>query len=91
MRKIKEEIGVDIKIIKEIDANEYVATHPEKGKLRKQVTYFLAETEYGPLTLKQSGGLDQAKWFKSDELNDLNFYDDMMPIITKALKAIPKK
>lgn len=91
MRKIKEEIGVDIKIVKEIAANEYVATHPEKGKLRKQVTYFLAETDYGPLKLKQSGGLDKAQWFKVEEIGGLNFYDDMMPIITKALKLISKK
>ncbi|HEU5114780.1 MAG TPA: transcription antitermination factor NusB [Candidatus Paceibacterota bacterium] len=91
MRKIKEEIGVDIEIIKEVAANEYVATHPEKGKMRKQVTYFLAEAEYQPLKLKESGGLDKAQWFKADELGDLNFYDDMMPIIAKAVKLIPKK
>jgi N utilization substance protein B len=91
MRKIKEEIGVDIKILKELDANEYVATHPEKGKLRKQVTYFLAETEYKPLKLKESGGLDKAQWFKLDEIAELNFYEDMMPIIAKAVKLIPKK
>ncbi len=91
IRKIKEEIGADIRIIKEIDSNEYVATHPEKGKLRKQVTYFLAEAEYKPLELKKSGGLDKAQWFKANEMTDLNFYDDMMPIIAKAIQAIPKK
>lgn len=90
MRKIKEEIGIDIKLIKEIDSNEYVATHPEKGKMRKQVTYFLAEAEYQPLKLKETGGLDKAQWFKADEISELNFYDDMMPIIAKAVKAIPK-
>ncbi|MDE1874896.1 MAG: transcription antitermination factor NusB [Patescibacteria group bacterium] len=91
IRKLKEEIGIDVKILKEVAANEYVATHPEKGKLRKQVTYFLAEATYEPLTLKQSGGLDKAQWFKADEIGDLNFYDDMMPIIAKAVKLIPKK
>ncbi len=91
VRKIKEEIGIDIKLIKEVDSNEYVATHPEKGKLRKQVTYFLAEAAYGPLTLKKSGGLDKTQWFKVDEIADLNFYDDMLPIITKAVRLIPKQ
>lgn len=91
MRKIKEEIGIDIKPLKEIAANEYVATHPEKGKLRKQVTYFLAEAEYGPLTLKKTGGLDKAQWFKATDIAELNFYDDMMPIIEKAIKSVPKK
>ncbi|MBX4209232.1 transcription antitermination factor NusB [Candidatus Parcubacteria bacterium] len=91
IRKIKEEIGADIQIIKEIASNEYVATHPEKGKLRKQVTYFLAEAPYEPLALKETGGLDKAQWFKVGEIGDLNFYDDMMPIIAKAVKLIPKK
>lgn len=91
LRKIKEEIGIDVKLLKEIDSNEYVATHPEKGKLRKQVTYFLAEAKHEPLKLKESGGLDKAEWFKLDSIGELNFYDDMLPIITKAVALIPKK
>ena len=91
IRKIKEEIGIDIKIVEAIDSNEYVATHPEKGKLRKQVTYFLAEAQYQPLKLKETGGLDKVDWFRADEIGSLNFYEDMLPIITKAIKLIPKK
>jgi len=91
IKKIKEEIGVNITIKKEIASNEYVATHPEKGKMRKQVTYFLAETKYGDLKLKETGGLDKAQWFPVGEIADLNFYEDMLPVITKAIKAIPKK
>jgi transcription antitermination protein NusB len=90
IREIKEEMGIDIKILKEIASNEYIATHPEHGKLRKQVTYFLAEADYTPLRLGSSGGLDKAQWFKAEEIADLNCYDDMLPIITKAIKAIPK-
>ncbi|MEN9622133.1 MAG: hypothetical protein RLZZ67_567 [Candidatus Parcubacteria bacterium] len=91
VRKIKEEIGITIKIVEPIDSNEYVATHPEKGKLRKQVTYFLAEADYKPLKLKETGGLDKAEWFRADEISTLNFYEDMLPIIAKAVKLIPKK
>lgn len=91
IQKIKEEIGVDIVIKKEIASNEYVATHPEKGKMRKQVTYFLAETQYGDLKLKETGGLDKAQWFPVGQIAELNFYEDMLPVITKAVKAIPKK
>ncbi|HEY9481224.1 MAG TPA: transcription antitermination factor NusB [Candidatus Paceibacterota bacterium] len=91
IREIKEEMGIDIKIVKEVASNEYVATHPEHGKIRKQVNYFLAEAKYGPLTLGSSGGLDKAQWFRADQLGDLNFYDDMLPIISKAVKMIPKK
>ncbi len=91
IREIKEEMGIDIKILKEITSNEYVATHPEQGKIRKQVKYFLGEAEYKPLTLGPSGGLDKAQWFKVDDIGDLNFYDDVMPIIAKAISLIPKK
>ena len=91
IREIKEEMGIDIKILKEVTSNEYVATHPEQGKIRKQVKYFLGESEYKPLTLGPSGGLDKAQWFKVDDMGDLNFYDDVMPIIAKAISLIPKK
>jgi len=91
LREIKEEMGVDIKILKEVADNEYIATHPEHGKIRKQVVYFLAETEYGPLKLGPSGGLDKAEWFPVERIGELNCYPDMMPIIEKAIKLIPKK
>ena len=37
IREIKEEMGLDIKIKELLGRNEYIATHPEKGKIRKQV------------------------------------------------------
>src|SRR3989344_2152222 len=36
VREIKEEMGIDIVIEEKIGENEYVASHPEKGKYRKQ-------------------------------------------------------
>lgn len=88
LREIKDELGLDIRVIEELGNNEYVANHPEKGKHRKQVTYFLAESDYKPLELGESGGLDDAKWFKLKEILDLNFYDDILPLVTKAVKKI---
>ena len=88
IRKIKEEIGLDIKIKEKLGANEYVATHPEKGKSLKKVVYFLAESEYTPLVLEHSGGLDGAKWFALREIPELHIYNDIIPLITKAIKII---
>ncbi|MDD5318619.1 MAG: transcription antitermination factor NusB [Candidatus Pacebacteria bacterium] len=91
MREIKEEIGLDIVLQDELAKNEYIATHPEKGKLRKQVTYFLGEAKYVELKLESSGGLDDAKWFNLQEILDLNFYNDILPIVTKAINILLAK
>ena len=91
IREIKEEMGLDIKLKEKVGDNEYIASDPEVGKKRKQVTYFLAESPYTDITLKQTGGLDDAKWFRLAEALELNFYDDVLPIVTKALQKIPSK
>jgi len=73
--------------------NTYETFHPEKGKLRKHVIYFLAEAPFEELTLEnkeKKGGLDDVKWFKLAEILDLNFYDDILPIVTKAINLLVK-
>ena len=89
IREIKEEIGLDIIIEQKIGENEYTASHPERGKYRKHVIYFLARAEFEPLRLQQGkGGLDDAKWFRLQDIIELNFYDDMLPIVTAAVQKI---
>lgn len=87
-RELQEEIGLDITIEDELGNNEYVASNPELGKVRKQVHYFLAKSEYMELTLEQKGGLDDAKWFKVADILELNFYEDILPIVTKAVTML---
>lgn len=89
-RKVLEEIGIDCKPLEKLGENEYVASKPDKGKFRKHVSYFLAEAQYQELTLGASGGLDDCKWFKIAEILDLNFYDDILPIVTKAIGILAK-
>ena len=91
IREIKEETGLDIVIKEKIGENEYVASHPEKGKTLKKVTYFLAESKYQKLKLGTSGGLDDAKWFQLSEIPGLRIYNDIIPLITKAIEIISKK
>ncbi len=89
IREIKEEIGLDIIIKEKLGENEYTASHPEKGKMRKHVYYFLAEAPYKPLKLEEGkGGLDDAQWFKLADILDLNLYDDMIPVFTKAVNIL---
>lgn len=88
VRSLKDEMGLDIMIEAELGSNEYVATHPEKGKIRKQVHYFLAQSPYMTITMEQKGGLDDGQWFKVAEILDLNFYEDILPIVTKAITML---
>lgn len=87
-RIIKEELGLTAKVEGQVGENEYVASHPEKGKVRKHVWFFLASADFEPLVLKKSGGLDDAKWFRLQDIIDLNFYDDMLPIVTVAVQKL---
>ncbi len=90
-REGQEELGVPITIIEKLGENSYSTYHPEKGKILKHVSYFLAEAPYQELTLEkkeEQGGLDDVRWFKLADILDLNFYDDILPIVTKAITKL---
>jgi N utilization substance protein B len=91
IREIKEEIGLDIKIEEKLGKNEYVASHPEKGKSLKKVVYFLAQSEYKKLTLEKSSGLDGARWFELSAIPELRIYNDIIPLLSRAVEIISKK
>ena len=88
VRIVKEELGLDATVESQVGENEYVASHPEKGKVKKHVWFFLASAPFEPLVLKKTGGLDDAKWFRLQDIIDLNFYDDMLPIVTAAVQKL---
>ena len=91
VRALQEEIGLPVTIEAELGNNEYVASHPEKGKVRKQVHYFLASAPYQEIALQKKGGLDDARWFKVADILSLNFYEDILPIVTKAVTVLVGK
>lgn len=91
VRKIHEEIGLAVEPLRRLGENEYVASDPEAGKKRKHVIYFLAESPFRDIALAKKGGLDDAKWFRLQDALELNFYDDMLPIVTKAVQFIHDK
>ena len=92
-KKIKSEIGVSVELKTILGENEYIANKPEIGKVVKHVRYYLAESEYMPLTLEKKGGLDDAKWFTLEEAKELRMYDDILPMIEKGIEFLnnPKK
>ena len=87
----KRELGLDVSAEEVLGENEYVANDPEKKRIRKHVTYFLARADFVDLALMEGGGLDDANWFKMKDILDLNFYDDILPVITKAVNVLLKK
>ena len=90
-RKVPLEIGVSIKVGESVGSNFYSTFHPEKGKIKKEINYYLAEAPYTDLTLdkkEDKGGLDDVRWFRLADILDLNFYDDILPVVTKALTRL---
>ncbi|MBP6854801.1 MAG: transcription antitermination factor NusB [Candidatus Pacebacteria bacterium] len=90
VREIKDEVGLPIVVKEKLGQNEYVASHPEKGKIRKEVHYFLVEAPYQELALTSSGGLDDAKWFSLSQIGDIKTYDDILPLLAKSIEKITK-
>lgn len=101
VRKIKEEIGINVVIKDKLKENTYIANAKNKEeieeddkkieKVKKRVHYFLAEGKYEPLKLEEENtGLVEAKWFALDQIADLNIYDDMKPIIALGIEKITK-
>ena len=89
LRELTQELGLKhLKIVEQLGENKYRANHPEKGKLLKHVNYFLVESKFEDIHLEQKGGLDDARWFKLADIVDLNFYEDMLPIVTKAVTIL---
>lgn len=79
-RILREEMDIEGTPGEVIGHNEYIAVHPEKGRTRKRVDYYLVECPYERITLKKGGGLDDARWFRFAEILSLNLYDDLSPI-----------
>lgn len=92
-RKVKEEIGLEVTLEDQLGENEYIAndSNAAGGKKRRHARYFLALAEFTDLMLKREGGLDDAQWFPLASVGDLNFYDDILPVVTRAINLLAQK
>ena len=89
--RVREELGLPIVIEEKIGENEYVAVNLEKKRVRKQVTYYIAQAPFQEIQFTSEGGLDDAKWFPVQEITELPLYSDLVPILSKAVQVILKK
>lgn len=94
-RKVMEEVGLPVNVEDKLGENEYIANDKDAsnphGKKRRHATYFLARAEFSDLRLKKEGGLDDAQWFPLANVGDLNFYDDILPVVTRAINMLVEK
>jgi N utilization substance protein B len=89
IREVKEETNWDISIEASLGDNEYIAYPPERGPVRKHVTYYLANSDYTiPILEEGSGGLDDVRWFELPEISDLNIYEDVSQMLIKSISLI---
>jgi N utilization substance protein B len=86
VRELKKEIGIITHVIEKIGENEYIANKPEQGKVVKHVSYYLTFSDHTPLVLEKKGGLDDAQWFNEKDVAGLRIYDDIKPLLEKALE-----
>jgi N utilization substance protein B len=95
IRKVKEEIGLEVDVEDQLGENEYIANDNHagnpNGKKKRHATYFLARAKFSDLELKKEGGLDDAQWFPLASVGDLNFYDDILPVVTRAINILAQK
>lgn len=89
IREVKEETDWDVELVQKLGDNEYIAHHPQRGPVRKQVQYFLAKSDHTKPTLeKNSGGLNDVRWFELNELADLNIYNDVSKMLIKSIEIL---
>jgi 8-oxo-dGTP pyrophosphatase MutT (NUDIX family) len=93
IRKVKEEIGLEVAVEDKLGENEYIANDSKVsgGKKKRHATYFLARADFADLSLRREGGLDDAQWFPLASVGDLNFYDDILPVVTRAINLLAQK
>src|SRR5262249_28545357 len=93
-RKAKEEVGLAVQVEDELGENEYIANDSSNkghGKKKRHATYYLARAEFSDIILKREGGLDDAQWFPLASVGDLNFYDDILPVVTRPINFLAQR
>src|SRR3989344_4007871 len=92
-RKVKEEIGLEVDVEEQLGENEYIAndSNASGGKKKRHARYFLARAVFADISLKKEGGLDDAQWFPLASVGDLNFYDDILPVVTRAITILAQR
>lgn len=69
LREIREETGIDGRIVSRLTTVNYQFDHPERGKVDKEVHYFLVEHTAGVET-PQLEEIKQLEWLTADRVRE---------------------
>jgi 8-oxo-dGTP pyrophosphatase MutT (NUDIX family) len=93
IREIEEETGVVGEIVTKIDTISYVFTHPEHGKIEKEVTYYVLKTNTSTIT-PQLEEINEVAWYSIDKAKELHAekgYGNNESILEAAIQYINKE
>ncbi len=83
LREVKEEAGLDARIIAPLGEIVYFYHHPSAGLTRKTVHYYLMEATGGELA-RPSWEVSEVRWVPIEEAHNLLSYDNDKGIVRKA-------
>lgn len=82
------DIGIeDAEIAKALGVNKYINSDPVYGKIRKEVHYFVAKTEYKELEVdEENAAIEEAAWMTKAEFLSKEQYPDVAKFIAEAIE-----
>lgn len=90
LREVQEETGLkDLKIIRKINYTKYF--FKEKGRLILKIVYLFLMQALDPILNIQKQEIHDAKWFNPQSAIEKTDYQNLKPIIKKAIKYINYK
>lgn len=88
LREVKEEIGVDGRVVTLLGQNTYSAKNEAGEPVLRKVNYFLVETDGTVLTVEQNAGITEAQWFPMEAVLQTKHYEDTNHIIEAAMEKL---
>jgi 8-oxo-dGTP pyrophosphatase MutT (NUDIX family) len=87
-REVREETGLDVRILRKVGAIEYWFTRAEQGKrFHKRVHHFLMAPVGGSME-QHDHEYDQVRWVPADEAEHLLTYQNEVEILRRAMALV---
>lgn len=91
LREVREETGVDAKIIKRIGYAKYIYYNQNSEKVYKRVDYYLMDYKNGELKPQKEEGFAQAEFIDINKAVELLRHDSEKRMVINSIKLLNKK